>query len=486
MLQTQVYSFAGLLFTYLFATWCGSALYRRHLARGRAWSHSRLLALLSLAAAAQLLQSDPRAALPQKWMQIGWVLLGIVPYCGILGYLTPKLIDEYSQGEPGAAGRAYAINVVGCVVGPLAASYVLLPLVGVHWSGVLLAAPLWLIAAVALCTARPARAAAEGGKFRGGVLTWGIATVCLALAAMVGTSYEDLFARQGAKVLRDHTATVIALRKADGGSDLLVNGKSITSLTPTTKLMAHLPLAQVSGEPESALVICFGMGTTYRSLLSWDIRTTAVELVPSVGAAFDFYFSDAEEQRRNPLGRIVIDDGRRFLSRTTERFDVITLDPPPPPEAAASSLLYSREFYRLVKPRLSEQGILHQWYPGGDLATFRALLRSIMEEFPHVRVLRAFDGWGYHILASLQPIPQRSAAELAARLPAAARQDLLEWSTSDTAESLFAAVIGSEIEAAGVLVDDPRVIITDDRPYNEYCLLRRGWEHWTGTYTIVL
>ena len=46
---------------------------------------------------------------------------------------------------------------------------------------------------------------------------------------------------------------------------------------------------------------------------------------------------------------IVIDDGRRFLLRTNRLFDVITIDPPSPVEAAGSSLLYSREFYDVVK-----------------------------------------------------------------------------------------------------------------------------------------
>ena len=31
------------------------------------------------------------------------------------------------------------------------------------------------------------------------------------------------------------------------------------------------------------------MGTTYRSALSWNVETTAVELVPSVTEAFAFY-----------------------------------------------------------------------------------------------------------------------------------------------------------------------------------------------------
>ena len=60
---------------------------------------------------------------------------------------------------------------------------------------------------------------------------------------------------------------------------LLVNGVGITGLVPSTKFMAHLPLAFLDHAPNNALVLCFGMGTTYRSLFSWDIPVTAVELV---------------------------------------------------------------------------------------------------------------------------------------------------------------------------------------------------------------
>jgi hypothetical protein len=85
----------------------------------------------------------------------------------------------------------------------------------------------------------------------------------------------------GRVVRRDNTATVIAFGQ---GMDkrLLVNGVGITALTPITKAMAHFPLAFLDHPPRKVLVICFGMGTTFRSLLSWGEPTTAVDLVPSV------------------------------------------------------------------------------------------------------------------------------------------------------------------------------------------------------------
>lgn len=509
VLKTQVYSFSGLLFTYLLATWCGSWLYRRHLVRGRVLATQALLPLLALAAFAQLLLTDPRVDWRDAWVQVFWTLSCIVPYCGLLGYLTPKLVDEYSAGNPQSAGRAYAVNVLGCILGPLLASYVLLPNVGVHWSGMLLAIPLWTLAGLALYRggAQSPTTARPGGPGQNcwsrTAALWGLATLCGILAGAIGRSYEEHFARQGVQIRRDYTATVASYQVPGPNGvpvkGLLVNGTSITILSTVTKFMAHLPLCHLREPPRAALVICFGMGTTYRSLLSWDIDTTAVELVPSVRDSFDYYFPDAPAIRKNPRAKTVIDDGRRFLRRTAERFDVITLDPPPPVEAAGSSLLYSKEFYELVKPRLTEQGILQQWYPSGEWQILQAVVRSVQQSFPHVRVMsdlrvkRGYNERGVHILASMQPIPKLNGAELAARLPAKAASDLCEWER-ESAAALFEGILAGEVSVESVLNPDPAAlivdpevgkfdpavvannpdaVITDDRPFNEYYLVRR-------------
>ena len=79
---------------------------------------------------------------------------------------------------------------------------------------------------------------------------------------------------------------------------------------------------------------------------------------------FGFFFADAPSILANPRMHVVIDDGRRFLLRTSRSYDLITIDPPPPVEAAGSSLLYSREFYDVIKTHLKPNGILAQWFPG--------------------------------------------------------------------------------------------------------------------------
>ncbi len=457
VLQTQVYSFAALLFVYLLATWIGSLKYRKHLASGEVVPTARLIALLAITAFLPIVLNDPRLQL----RAVG-ALFSIFPFCALLGYLTPKLIDQYSAGNPDSAGYAYALNILGCIVGPLFASYGLLPLVGLKYSLLILAVPYLLL--FLIYAPSPALGSSRKQAYA--------LVALLFLTVLVNKTYEDRmkgYSGDGV-VRRDHTATVISF-----GSGiykrLLVNGIGITHMTTITKVMAHLPLA-LTTSPKSALVICFGMGTTFRALMSWNIKATAVELVPSVKEAFPYYFDDAEEIMKRPNGKIVVDDGRRFLRRTTEMFDVITLDPPPPVEAAGSSLLYSEEFYTAVKSRLAPGGILQQWIPAAEDKTVQAVVKSLMNSFPYVRMYGSFEGWGHHFLASMSPIVVPSAEVLASRMPETAKRDLLEWTDMKDARHFMDLVIGQEIDPRTVVKGiDTRV--TDDRPYNEYYLIRR-------------
>jgi spermidine synthase len=477
VVKTQVYSFALIVATYLGATFFGSWLYRRRLARE--WQSPNLIFALCLVALLPVLVNDPR------WIHADWtgrpdflsmvvLLASICPFCALLGFLTPSLVDECSAGAPALAGRAYALNVFGCIVGPLLASYVLLPWLSERYALVLLSLPLAL-----LYFARGERRLSRRDWLRPAV---GGALVLFAI--LFPRNYEEHLLRidPHAEVRRDYAASVVSFTEESGagaGKHLLVNGVGMTSLTPITKFMAHLPLALHQGKPTSALIICFGMGTTFRSTLSWGIPTTAVELIPSVPQAFGFYHTNADAVLRDPNGRIIIDDGRRFLSRCGEQFDVIVLDPPPPVEAAGSSLLYSREFYETAKRHLKPNGILQAWFPGstgrspvGRATTFQAVARSIHESFPYVRCYGSLSNWGRHLFASMQPIPALSSTELAARLPEKAQQDLLEWTSTTNCAAYLEKVVSREIPMERILEAQVGPQVTDDQPFNEYFLLR--------------
>jgi hypothetical protein len=225
-----------------------------------------------------------------------------MPFAGMMGFLTPMLVDRWSSGDPDRAGRAYAVNVLGCIIGPLLAGFLLLPLVGEQLAMLFLVLP-WFVMALP----------AKSQRFTPRVRASAYALVLGSVAVFFLTQgYEFQFPER--RVLRDSTATVIA-KGVGPERRLLVNGMGMAKLTPITKMMTHLTLASLDHPPQRVLVVCFGMGTSFRSAESWGISSTVVELVPSVPKLVTFYHADGDKVLSWPLGHVVIDDGRRFLER---------------------------------------------------------------------------------------------------------------------------------------------------------------------------
>jgi spermidine synthase len=459
-----VYSFAAMLAVYLAATAVGSRIYRSLALRRKLTGTAVLRALWCAGCFAllPLLAADPRISLQHR-LAVGSlrVLGGVGAFCGVLGFLTPMLVDRWSRGDPDRAGRAYAANALGCIVGPLAAGFVLLPLAGERLTLILLALPffgfgLW----------RGFRPQPGFGRLVGA------ATISSLLLIGLTRDFETLY--PGAVVRRDHTASVIAAGQGMNRK-LLINGMGITSLTPITKMMVHLPLAMMDRTPAKVLVVCLGMGTSFRSALSWGAQVTVVELVPSVPPLMSFFHSDAGSLLHSPRARVIVDDGRRFLERTREIYDAIVIDPPPPVEAAGSSLLYSAEFYEVAGRHLAPGGVLQQWLPQAERIVAASAARALSRAFPYVRTFPSVEGWGVHFIGSRTPLGRWTAAELASRLPQPAVQDLLEWGPAATAPRQLAMVVEHELSFQSILDADPAApVLTDDRPVNEYYFLRRS------------
>jgi spermidine synthase len=463
-LGTVVYAFAAILAVYLLATLLGSIIYRRWSSQNAQESPAIWIWIAS-SALLPLLMASPQFDLSSPLR----LIVGIAPFTGMLGLITPMLVDRFSGGDSTKAGTAYAINVAGCILGPLLAGFGLLPFLSERWAVTVLALPWFVIGVAPLRPIRKKRTAVR--------LAVSAALALAAILIMAGKGFDEL---PDQKILRDSTATVIATG-IGFDKQLLVNGYGMTSLTPITKVMAHLPLAFLDRPPQNALVICFGMGTTFRSLRSWGIPVTAVELVASVPRMFSYYHADADAVLQSPLSHVVIDDGRRYLERSREQFDVITIDPPPPLEAATSSLLYSEEFYRVARRRLRPGGILQQWLPttsDDDPQVVAAVTRSLKNSFPYVRAFS--DEFGLHFLCSDGPTPTRSAEDLTLRLPPGAMADFAEWAPPLPAGVKaqvyleFSALLQQELPVDPLIAASPSTpALTDDRPINEYCAFRK-------------
>jgi spermidine synthase len=276
---------------------------------------------------------------------------------------------------------------------------------------------------------------------------------------------------------RDNVGYIGAIdMKGDVENKVLhVNGIGMTYKTTVTKLMAHLSLAH-HPTAQSAMVICFGQGTTVRSLLSWPVKNvTAVELSKGVVESFGQFHKDAEQILADARLKVVIDDGRRYLNRTSHKYDIITIDPPPPVSASGSGLLYTKEFLALIKEHMSAGAILQHWIftPTNEQVYVSASLNAIGQSFRYVKSYKSIEkGMGIHVLASDAPLPDITPEDFRKILPDNAKHDLMEWEHELPIEEVVEKSL-QPIGTEGVIPPSLRdIFMSDDRLYNEFYAVR--------------
>lgn len=90
------------------------------------------------------------------------------------------------------------------------------------------------------------------------------------------------------------------------------------------------------------------------------------------------------EQLKNPKVELIIDDGRRFLNKTSAKYDGIFMDPLRS-STAYSNNIYSKEFMALAGNHLTDGGVLMVW-----LDDYVRLPRTVASQFPYARLYSEF------------------------------------------------------------------------------------------------
>src|SRR2546425_435528 len=119
-------------------------------------------------------------------------------------------------------------------------------------------------------------------------------------------------------------------------------------------------------------------------------ETTVFELVPEVATAARTRFAPWNAGLlARPEVHLVLDDGRRSLAATRNRFDVIVSDLFIPWHAGTGNL-YAREMYDIVARRLAPGGLFCQWLPLYQLTReeFDIIARTFLAVFPQVSLWR--------------------------------------------------------------------------------------------------
>ncbi len=150
------------------------------------------------------------------------------------------------------------------------------------------------------------------------------------------------------------------------------------------KLLGHLgPL--LHPKPEKGLMICLGAGLSAGAALRHPLQSLdVVELSSSMEQAAREFTDINNNVLDDPRFHLHIGDGRQFLLRSDERYDVMMVDSTHP-KSVDSWILYTLEFYELMRDHLEEDGIAVQWLPLHGLSEreFKIIVRTFMEVFPH-------------------------------------------------------------------------------------------------------
>ncbi len=426
-LDSSTYAFTILLVTFLLGLVIGGLVYSLRLAkRGRELelfvSVEALLAFTGLVSMALLGLSKPVGKILASWFsgwgpQAGYVgmllhasLVILLP-ASLIGVIFPLVVQLTTRHVATAAsnvGVLYSVNTLGGIVGSLAMGFVLVPAVGTQWSFVLVCGLNMAIALGVQALDPEAQPRARRSMRAGAVLlVAGVALIPSDLLVRAFAEHVDSrvrFVKEGTDgalaVLEYDTQTVCdsgryacgpgCRERAFRHQQLLFGSVSYANTALPRKrymaTLAHLPML-LHPQPREVLQVCFGTGSTAGSFASYpELRSlTIVDTNPDVLEAAPHFSEHNHGVAQDPRTRVVFNDGRHFLLSTSGQYDVISFEPPPPRSAGVVNL-YTTEFYRLVKQRLSPDGVLSQWIPleqQPDNLT-RGMIASLLEAFAEV------------------------------------------------------------------------------------------------------
>ncbi len=196
--------------------------------------------------------------------------------------------------------------------------------------------------------------------------------------------------------------------RADGRFFIMGHGQGFVPFLDVHVLLGMLGPV-LHAQPTRVLTVGIGSGGTPYGA-TFNAATREVHSVELINPVLDILRDIGRDQPQGPVATLLRDprvrleygDGRRWLTRGTEQYQVIQADAILP-ESSQSGLLYSAEFLATVRTRLAPGGLYVQWAP-----TWR-VIETFASAFPYAVLLRP----GSIMIGSDRPIPLDQAALMA-------------------------------------------------------------------------
>lgn len=371
------------------------------------------------------------------WLLVAWVPTGgglgvravfafivMVPSTLFIGATYPvavRLAATNALNTARVAGRVYAWNTVGAIVGALLTGYFLLPALGF---GLTLKAAMILSASLAFVTALLL-------KPRSMPLVAALAGMIAVIALLVHPARPDRLIypqsadgqeRSEERFFGVGRSATILMREIDGFINLTSNGLSesvvgrqgMPPMDLSQKWLAGLP-ALARPNAESMLIIGYGGGVALEGAPPNISDLDVIELEPLVIQA-NRAIADLRgvDPLADPRVNLVINDARNALTLTDKRYDII-VSQPSHPWTGGAAYLYTAEFLDIAQAHLTADGVFLQWINSQfvDESLLKSLMATLLSRFKYVELYQP-ERQDLLFLASNEPLEIWSGARGAA------------------------------------------------------------------------
>ncbi|RMF85960.1 MAG: hypothetical protein D6736_16220 [Nitrospinota bacterium] len=313
-----------------------------------------------------------------------WLLAYALIFNAIFATFLPRFISQ-RDGETERLWNLkvfYTLEILGFMVGFF--------LVSLLWNRrlVYLLLCYWMILAILLhliLTNRGLTVIYVGTALLTGVF---LPTIDLHSTAML---YRYKHGLRGARALFSINSPyqkVEVIEDAQGGRHLYLDGLenlNSTDLAVLNYYIATLPASLI--RPEKSLLIGNGTLSSVQSVSQFSHQVISVELDPGVLLAGKQFFTNPAGLRALKHWRLYVDDGKHFLRRNRDTYDLIIMDIPSP-LTIQEAYLHTVEFYRIAQKRLNPDGVIavqlsgplqrNNRTPARVVAALRQVFREVM------------------------------------------------------------------------------------------------------------
>ncbi|MCJ7544210.1 MAG: fused MFS/spermidine synthase, partial [Phycisphaerae bacterium] len=250
----------------------------------------------------------------------------LAPYCLISGFMLTAACSILSAGDPRAIGKVYLADSLGSIVGGALFGFVWVWWLD-HFAALYVPAAVNLLLAAALAW-RARRRVLAGVAV--GILAGGVAVAASTDLDKLSTALQYPFQKVLFRGNSPYGRWVVT--ESAGQVNFIADGLPVVSTgnVQQAEETVHYAMAQRPGA-RRVLLIGGGLSGVAREVLKYpSAQVTCVELDPlavELGRRFQ------PGALADPRITVVTTDGRLFVQRTDQRFDVVILDAPPPATA---------------------------------------------------------------------------------------------------------------------------------------------------------